>query len=87
MNCTRGCKGMFEYDVIKYCNAEKTQHVGSCKVDKEYTIYVDKKNNNSFVSIKVLANLMFFSFLESYYFFVLHMDYTWMVKVFLPPFL
>ena len=51
---------MFEYDGIKYCNAEKTQHVGSCKVDKEYTIYVDKKNNNSFVSIKVLVDMMFF---------------------------
>ncbi len=57
-----GFKGKFEYEFngIKYCSIEKYQHIGRCKVDKKYTIYVDKRNNSSVVSIKQLVDLMFF---------------------------
>ncbi len=55
-----GFKGKFEYEFngIKYCSIEKYQHIGRCKVDKKYTIYVDKRNNSSVVSIKQLVDLM-----------------------------
>ncbi len=57
-----GFKGKFEYEFngIKYCSIEKYQHIGRCKVDKKYTIYVDKRNNSSIVSIKQFVDWMFF---------------------------
>ena len=60
--CYHGNKGMFEYEIdgIKHYNCEKKAHFGKCKVDKEYTIYVDKNNYEKFVSRKFLSNLMFF---------------------------
>ena len=55
-----GFKGKFEYEFngIKYCSIEKYQHIGRCKVDKKYTIYVDKRNNSSIVSIKQFVDWM-----------------------------
>lgn len=62
LNSSRGFKEIFEYEIegIKYCNAEKLQHIGSCKLDKKYTIYVDKNNYAKIVSSKALADLLFF---------------------------
>ena len=61
-DCYHGYKGMFEYEIdgIKHYNREKKAHFGKCKVDKEYTIYVDKNNYEKFVSRKFLSDLMFF---------------------------
>jgi len=63
LDCSRGFKEVFEYEVdgVKYYNAEKTMHLGSCKVDKKYTIYVDKKNYEKIVSSKVVADAIFFT--------------------------
>ena len=58
----QGNKGMFEYEIdgIKHYNCEKKTHFGTCKIDKKYTIYVDKNNHEKFVSRKFLINLMVF---------------------------
>lgn len=60
--CYHGNKGMFEYEIdgIKHYNCEKKAHFGTCKIDKEYIIYVDKNNYEKFVSRKFLDDLMFF---------------------------
>ena len=60
--CTRASKGMFEYEIdgVKHCNDEATSHIGTCKIGKKYTIYVNKNNHEKFVSIKVLIDYMIF---------------------------
>lgn len=64
--CSGGSKGMFEYEIdgIKHYNGEKTAHLGTCKIDKKYTIYVDKNNHEKFVSRKLLIDLMVFIILD-----------------------
>lgn len=62
INCTRSSKGMFEYEIdgVKHCNDEAKAHIGTCKIGKKYTIYVNKKNHEKFVSKKVLIDYMIF---------------------------
>ena len=62
INCTRSSKGMFEYEIdgVKHCNDEATSHIGTCKIGKKYTIYVNKNNHEKFVSIKVIIDYMIF---------------------------
>ena len=60
INATRGCKGMFEYQIegIKY-NVESDSHIGWLKEGNKYNIYV-KNNHEVFVAKKVLVDLLFF---------------------------
>lgn len=60
--CSRASKGMFEYEIdgIKHYNGEATSHIGTCKIGKKYTIYVNKNNHEKFVSKKVLIDYMIF---------------------------
>lgn len=62
INCTRSCKGMFEYEIdgVKHYNGEATSHIGWLKEGKKYTIYVNKNNHEKFVSKKVLIDYMIF---------------------------
>lgn len=62
INATRGCKGMFEYQIdgIKYYNVENSAHIGWLKKEKKYSIYVKKNNYNTLVSNKVIVDYMFF---------------------------
>ena len=62
INCTRSCKGMFEYEIdgVKHCNDEATSHIVWLKEGKKYTIYVNKNNHEKFVSRKVLIDYMIF---------------------------
>lgn len=66
LGCSRGSKGMFEYEIdgVKHYNSENTKHITTCKIGKEYTIYVKKYNHEKFVSIKVLMDLLIFTILE-----------------------
>ena len=62
INCTRASKGMFEYEIdgVKHCNDEARAHIGTCKIGKKYTFYVNKNNHEKFVSKKVLIDYMIF---------------------------
>ena len=62
LDCTRGCKGIFEYQIdgIKYYNVESSSHIGWFKIEKKYAIYVKKNNYEQFVSRKMLFDILFF---------------------------
>ncbi len=62
LNSSRGFQEFFEYEIdgIKYCNLENSPHICSCKLNKKYTIYVNKNDYDKIVSGKVLADMLFF---------------------------